>query len=169
MRNNCPSPTKWTHLPPPAGAPTTIFRHNTNFYWCTKCKRWVKTHTDATHIARDPNTVAISPTVKFTEDTKSPTAKLACETVSQNENNALVPQFTSFGFIATCDDSHVTWLVDNNLSLIVNNDFISPLGITLMQIPSVGLVVLCQTFPTLPPLLCRLPILISLTRTFLFL
>ena len=128
MRNNFPSPTKWTHLPPPAGAPTTIFRHNTNFYWCTKCKRWVKTHTDATHIARDPNTVAISPTVKFTEDTKSPTAKLACETVSQNENNALVPQFTSFGFIATCDDSHVTWSVDNNLSLIVNNDFISPLG-----------------------------------------
>ena len=38
-RNNCPSPTKWTHLPPPAGAPITIFRHDTNFYWCTKCKR----------------------------------------------------------------------------------------------------------------------------------
>ena len=62
--------------------------------------------------------------MKFTEDTKSPTAKLACETVSQNENNALVPQFTSFVFIATCDDSHVTWSVDNDLSLIVNNDFI---------------------------------------------
>jgi hypothetical protein len=105
---------------------------------------------------------------KFSEDTKSLTEKLACETVSQNENNALVPQFTSFGFIAICDGSHFTWSVENNSFLVLMMMSYRPLGITSMQMPSVGLVVLRQTFPNLP-LLCRLlPILISLTRTFLF-
>ena len=131
-----------------------IFQHDTHFFWCTKCKCWVKTHTGATHIACDPTAVAIAPTVKFTEDTKSPTAKLACKTVSQIEKMLLFLNSQGLDLLLPL----VMTLMSLGRSIIICLWLLimmlyCPLGITLMQMPSVGLV-LRQTFPSLP-ILCR--------------